>query len=158
MRHIKLTRGLFAMVDDEDYEMLSHYKWMACKKGSGFYAARNSEIGGRHTTIRMHRQILLPDPDKEVDHINGDQLDNRRCNLRPCTRTQNRHNTRSAAGSTSKFVGVYWDSQRKAWRARVTVDGKRVHVGLFQDETEAAKARDIAATEAYGEWAWLNFR
>ena len=149
IRYIPLTRGLHAIVDADDYEWLSQYKWHATKPtGSGrVYAAR----GKSGATIFMHRMIMQPPEGKVVDHVNGNGQDNRRGNLRVCTPLQNSRNRRKHRDGKSRFIGV--SPCGKKWQAFV---GRR-YVGVFEDEVEAAKARDRKAKEMYGEHAWLNF-
>ena len=148
IRYIPLTRGLHAIVDAEDYERLSQYKWYAAISNNGtFYARRNSPDG----VVSMHRTIMQAPDGKVVDHINGNGLDNRRCNLRICTQYENALNSRPRVDSKSRFKGVVPHGDK--WRARVGGE----HVGLFDDEIEAAKARDREALRQYGEHAWLNF-
>jgi hypothetical protein len=93
----------------------------------------------------------------EVDHRNGDGLDNRRCNLRLCTRAQNCQSMKIAPGKASLFRGVTWHAASNSWRARISLVGKRLHLGLFSEERAAAKAYDDAAKELHGEFAILNF-
>ncbi len=154
MRTIELTRGKFAKVDDADYEYLNQWKW---RHNEG-YATRTLLPGRRH--INMHRILMglsLGDG-KEVDHINGDGLDNRRCNLRLCTRSQNNFNQgiRRTVAKTSKYRGVSWDTNRCKWRVHLQAYGKQVHVGRFGTEDEAATAWNKVAVEQYGEFARLN--
>jgi len=96
MKEIKLTQGKFAIVDDADYNWLNQWKWYAkiCSNGKRIYVARFQRINGKPTTIYMHRIITNCPEDKEVDHINGDSLDNRRKNLRIVTRSENSNNRR----------------------------------------------------------------
>ena len=146
--YIPLTRGLHALVDAEDYEWLNQYQWYAAISNRGiFYARRNSPDG----VVSMHRLIMQAPEGMVVDHINGNGLDNRRCNLRICTQYENALNSRPRADAKSRFKGVY--PHHNKWKARV---GGR-YLGLFDDEVEAAKARDRKARELYGEHAWLNF-
>jgi hypothetical protein len=148
-RYIPLTQNLHALVDEEDYERLKNYKWHVTRHG-GYgtpYAARLE----RGHLVFMHRQIMNPPRGKVVDHINGNGLDNRRCNLRICDRRQNSHNSPGRAGRKSRFLGVY--PRGNKWAASVG----REYLGLFEDDVEAAKARDRRAREVYGEHAWLNF-
>jgi len=104
--------------------------------------------------VYMHRMIMRPRKSYVVDHIDGNGLNNRRCNLRVCTRAQNQANARPRGGA-SQFIGVY--RHRDRWLARATRRGKCYHVGIFKDEVEAAKARDRKAYELHGEYAYLNF-
>jgi hypothetical protein len=104
----------------------------------------------------MHRRILNPAPGKVVDHFNGNRKDNRRSNLRECTQAENRRNTRKSRG-TSRFKGVSWHCQMGKWQAKICHNGKSIHLGLFDDEVEAARACDKAAREFFGAFACLNF-
>jgi hypothetical protein len=149
IRYIPLTRGLHAIVDAEDYEWLSRYKWHATPspRGGSFYARRYRGQGA----ILMHRLIMNPPKGMVVDHINGNGLDNRRCNLRICTQKENTYNSRERVNGTSRFIGV--SPRGNKWQAKV---GRR-YLGIFDDEVQAAKARDREAIRQYGEHAWLNF-
>lgn len=94
MREIALTQGMVALVDDEDYEELNRHKWYAKKTSDAgsFYAARFQRINGRPTTIYMHREIMNCNNGMEVDHRDGNTLDNRKEKLRTCTKKQNLEN------------------------------------------------------------------
>ncbi|UCD53145.1 MAG: HNH endonuclease [Phycisphaerales bacterium] len=154
IRYIPLTRGLHAIVDAEDYKWLSQYKWHAGRptRAGKIYARRSRRRGG---VILMHRQIMNPPRGMVVDHINGNSLDNRRCNLRICTQTENIHNSRLRCDAQSRFKGVYPKDGK--WYARIKYRGQIYHLGTFDDDVEAAKARDRKALELYGQYAWLNF-
>jgi hypothetical protein len=160
-REIPLTRGLVALVDDEDYDWLTQWKWQAMCAGRNFYASRDVRVGPRclnqRVRILMHREVVGVGPEMEVDHRNLRTLDNRRENLRAATRAQNVRNRNSHRGSTSRFKGVFWDTQYSAWHARIVVDGKVTFLGRFRDEIEAAKAYDVAAIIQFGEFARPNF-
>ncbi len=101
---------------------------------------------------------MKPPKSMPVDHINCDGLDNRRANLRLATRQQNKCNSRPRARrGTSRYKGVWWDKERRKWRAAVGYNGKTKHLGAFDNDIEAAKARDVAAKKYHGQFAWLNF-
>lgn len=146
----KHGKGKFAIVDDEDYEELFKYKW--CLDAWGGYAVRfdNRRMRG---LIKMHREIMKPPDKSHVDHINGNSLDNRRCNLRLCTSMQNIWNKRKKSGQ--KFKGVH--PSGSGWRAVIQTNGKQHHIGTFATEIEAAMAYDEVAKREQGEFARLNF-
>ncbi len=150
VRRIPLGHGLFAVVDAEDYEWLSKYKWHAQRRGRKVYAI--SVKKGK--VVYMHRMIMRPCQGYVVDHLDGNGLNNRRCNLRVCTRQENAVNM-GPRGGASEFVGVH--RHKDKWEAQIVWRGKKHHVGVFADEVEAAKARDRKAYELHGEFAYLNF-
>jgi len=154
MKTITLTNGFSALVDNGDYEILSIYKWQVQSRKWGNYAIRVGRKG-EPTTVRMHRQIMGLDSTKEVDHINGDGLDNRRSNLRLVTHSQNQMNNRRASGS-SRHKGVHWCNRSQRWIVRIVMGGKRKYAGRFRDETEAARHYNELAVKHYGQCARLN--
>jgi len=151
VKEIPLTRGKVAIVDDEDYEVVSAFKWHCTSHG---YASRvNPETKKREY---LHRFLVKPSVGNVVDHINHDKLDNRRSNLRECTQKQNMHNGRGVAG-TSRYKGVsYKPGRRKPWRARLYINGEQLILGDFYTEEEAAYAYNLKATEVNGQYAFLN--
>jgi len=154
MKLIPLTQGYFAMVDDEDYKYLCEYKWRVDKQANTNYAARRN---GKQTTYYMHRQILNTPPDKEVDHINNNGLDNRRENLRICTLQQNKHNQKIRNDRKySQYKGVTFRKDRKKWKAQIGVNNRHIHLGHFNKEIDAAVAYNEAAKQYFGEFAKIN--
>ena len=123
--------------------------------GIGNHGYRCGQIFGR--SYLAHRVIWALQteawPAEEIDHINGDPLDNRWGNLRAATKTENMRNRRCRSGSTSKYLGVYWNSNAAKWQAQI---GFR-YIGSFVCEIEAAKAYDAAAVRLYGDFAKPNF-
>ena len=157
-RRIKLSKGKYAIVDPEDFEKLSQYKWHCTNYG---YAARKIPKGkrtGREQSIMMHRE-LCPVPDGMwVDHINRKRNDNRRANLRPATRQQNCWNTRqNRTKSKTQYIGIHWNKNRRKWQLQLTVNGRQRGFGYYADEKEAGKAYDKVAIKYRGEFALLNF-
>jgi len=151
---IALTQGKVALVDDEDCEWLNAWKWAYWpEKYTGYAGRRIYQKDKSRKRIRMHRVILNPPPNMEIDHINGNGLDNRRCNLRICTHSQNLANQRKCRG-TSQYKGVCWDKGR--WRAQVSSAGQNIHLGYFKIEMDAAIAYNQAAQRLHGEYARLN--
>jgi hypothetical protein len=158
MKTIPLTKGKAAIVDDADYEWLVKFKWFASSAPSGrFYAMRNvpSDVR-RQKKLRMHRAITGCDNGLDVDHINGDSLDNRRGNLRICTRSQNQCNRGKTRVGTSGFKGVSWFKGKSRWRAAIRLDGRSKHLGYYDSKVSAAIAYNIAAVQMHGEFARLN--
>jgi hypothetical protein len=160
MKIIPLTQGKVAIVDDRDYRWLSQYKWHAQKSGKRpglYYAVRNATINKRRKTIQMHREIMNPAKGLEIDHRNNNALDNRRLNMRTCTRAQNMANSRAQKGKSSAFKGVSFHKEYRKWRGRITHLGKDLHLGFFRNQVRAAKAYDDKAKELFGEFAHPNF-
>jgi len=158
MKEIKLTQGQFSIVDDDMFEDLNQFKWHADKDGNTFYAKRNACNNGKWKKVLMHREILgLIDRNIHCDHINHNGLDNRKINLRKCSGTQNRRNQIPLSGCSSKYKGVSWRKTYKKWVAIITVDRKRIHLGSFVNEIEAANAYDKAAKVHHKEFAYTNF-
>jgi len=154
MAIIKLSNGFEAIVDDEDYEHLSQFKWHYCQHG---YARKNGKMVNRvkGPSTAMHRLVTGAPKDKQVDHINGNRLDNRKHNLRLCTNAENTRNQKKYKGS-SKYKGVCWYARDGLWHARIKVDYKTIHLGYFQNEEDAATAYNFAAIKHFGDFARLN--
>jgi hypothetical protein len=151
MALIPLTQGLSAQVDDADVPLLSGYRWHAFKTGHSYYA--RSSYG-----LYMHRVIFgLGKGDRdEVDHINGDGLDNRRANLRRCSHAENLRNQRRQSSSRPKGVSYRPDKGSKCWHARIKIAGVTKHLGYFATPEQAAEAYNRAARAAFGVYAKTN--
>jgi hypothetical protein len=166
-RSIRLSKGLVALVDDEDYESLSAYKWYASRIGHTSYAMRHAHTAdGRRTTQYMHRMILARKLQRalakkeQVDHVNGNGIDNRRENLRPVTISQNHRNCwKRKLNTSSRFLGVYWNAGRghNKWASEIRVAGKRVQSGEYATELDAALAREAYVMAHPELHARLNF-
>lgn len=159
MKEIPLTRGLVAQVDDRDYDVLMRLApWHATKdkRKRTFYAVHSYSDGGENKMLFMHHVIKgRKYGDRELDHIDGNGLNNQRSNLRWGTRTQNRANSAKYRSGTNRFKGVSLFKQTGKYRARIGEAGR--HLGFFVLEEDAARAYDRAAIEMYGEFARLNF-
>ncbi len=157
MRKIPLTRGEFALVDDEDFEMLNAFKWHCLYCGSGTrkipYAKRSDYSSGKQIGISMHR-VILGAASELVDHIDGNGLNNQKSNLRLCTHAQNLMNQRKQR--FDHFKGVRFHKKDKRWQAYIVKDKRMIHLGSFDFSIDAAIAYNEAAKRLFGEFANLN--
>ena len=150
---IELTRGKFAVVDGGDYEWLSQRKW---RYDRGYATCSGSRVTGNRSSIKMHRVILGLKEGEICDHINGDGLDNRRCNLRKATASQNAQNSCKPRTNSSGYMGIVGLKWGK-WGTRIRCDGRDLFLGVFDTKEEAARAYDAAAVELHNEFATTNF-
>lgn len=148
---IELPDGKQAVVDDADYERVSSHKW-SLQDSRGYVRAY---INGKK--VRLHRFIMNVAPGVEIDHINGDKLDNRRKNLRICSRSQNMANKSKRSDNSTGYKGAYWSKFHKKFMARIGVCRRYIHLGYFEDVEDAARAYDAAAKKHHGKFAKLNF-
>lgn len=159
MIEIFLTRGKTTIIDDEDYVLVKKHKWFAKKDyhtygTEKFYANTRIVVEGKPKIIQMHRIILGAEEGQLVDHKNGDGLDNRRENLRFASYSDNARN--KASIGVSSYKGVYWKKKNCKWCSQIWTGDKKIHLGLFDYEEDAAKAYNKAAQEYFGEFARLN--
>lgn len=154
MKALPLTRGQTAWVDDDVFEKVRLMSWQAQRKHAGKFYAVHAD---RRRPIALHRLVMNAPENMEVDHINGDTLDNRRVNLRICTDTENKWNRGKPSNNTSGYKGVYWRKSRRRWQASIGVHHKFIYLGSFTDPAEAAKAYDEAAIKYHGDFAFTNF-
>jgi hypothetical protein len=158
-RKIPLGEGRFTIVDPQDFCRLNFFHWTLDGKGENIYAVRNViPAVGKSRIVRMHREIMQAPAGLFVDHRNLNSLDNRRANLRPATHSQNMQNrAKTRLKTSSRFIGVSFDKRRGCWYAYINYGGKRIWLGRFDSEIEAAKTYDNAAKKYHGEFARLNF-
>lgn len=149
MKYIPLSQGKRAIVDDDDFEYLSQWKWHFA---SGYAVSTTIKKGSTY----MHQIVNCTPKGLETDHKNGDKLDNRKENLRTATKSQNVHNMGGRKNSTSRYKGVNWDKDRKKWLVRIANDKKQKNLGRYRSEEEAALAYNKVAIEYFGEFARLN--
>jgi hypothetical protein len=159
---IPLTKGYNTFVDAKNYERLIKLNWCVteCKDGRRYAMAKESIGGGKFRNVWMHRYIFNYEYDL-VDHADGDGLNNRENNLRPCNETQNAANRRTPRNNTSGFKGVTWNDGRQKWRTQVAKDSGSRHLAMSPPTEEgkiaAARAYDRFVIEKYGQFAKTNF-
>lgn len=161
MKKIKISgkkgSGLFVKIDDADHESLSKYTWWVFGSSpERKYVGTEALISGKLKKFYIHRLIMGFPVGMDIDHINGDVLDNRRINLRVCTRSENVQNMRNVRGGSSKYKGVYWSTQERKWRAMIGLNGKGRSLGYYKSERSAAISYNKAAIKLFGEYAKLN--
>lgn len=146
MKEIKLKQGQSTIVDDEDFDYLNQWSWVLTDKG---YARSSYKK-------QMHRLIMnINDPNIQIDHKNGNKLDNRKNNLRLVTNQENQFNQKKR-NTSNKFKGVRLNKKANKYVSYITLNYKRIHLGYFENEIEAAKAYDKKAIELFGEYACTN--
>jgi hypothetical protein len=153
---IPLTKGQNAIVDVADYDWLMQWNWTAKfhERFNRYYAFRRDEDWN---AVYMHREISRNMNQPHTDHWNGNGLDNRRENLRPCNNSQNGANRGKQRNNTSGYKGVFANNGGRQWMAKIEVKLQSRYLGSFSTKEAAARAYDIAAKEAFGEFAVLNF-
>jgi len=158
MKEIKLTKGMVALVDDEDYERVGQYSWHVKMPCNVWYAYHLFHLDSGYYLCSMHRFILKLPVGKSgvspVDHLDRNGLNNQKENLRICTPQENRAN---APGCNGKYKGVTFRSNKNTWRASVEVCGRSHEKCGFSTAEEAARAYDKMAIEYFGEFTYLNF-
>lgn len=155
MKIMPLTQGKVAIVDDEDYEFLSKWKWQVHKSGGGnIYAVRT--INNKGSKCWMHRLIIEAKKGQLVDHINHDGLDNRQENLRICTPSQNKMNQNPVKNWRGLPKGVTKNKHNGRFKVKLSLNGKGYYFGTFDDLEDAAIMYDVAAQFFFGEYAGCN--
>lgn len=161
-KRIQLTQGKFALVDECDFEYLMRWVWYfgsGPRCGYAIRSSRKSKHGDdTRTSIYMHKVIMLRKYkikfSSQVDHKDGNRLNNLRNNLRFATHSQQAMNRKSIG--YSKFKGVSWNTRENKWYSKIKVKGVSKHIGCFDNPVEVAKAYNPAAIEYFGEFAKLN--
>lgn len=165
MKTIKATQGYEALVDDEDFELVSKYKWYPGFSGKNVYLQTFMweptgirGVPGRNRSVMLHRLIVGAQKGQVVDHVNHNTLDNRKDNLRVCSQRKNNANrVKNFKKTSSIYKGVGWHKATSRWRAYINLESKKhKSLGYFQTEREAAMAYNKVAAEVFGQFALLN--
>lgn len=145
----KCSPSEVALIDQEDYDKIKEYKW-------GLRGGKSLIIANRKVGFLSRFLLDVTDSNLDVDHKNHDRLDNRKENLRVCTRLQNNYNRQIRSDNVSGYKGVSWNSQVQKWMVQIQYEGKKVHLGKFNNKEEAAQAWNEAAIKYHKEFAFLN--
>ncbi len=159
MRNVELLRSRGAKWDKQDDALIERHTWfIGGSDGRKRYVYRQVRTKSGKQSIYLHRELMAVPRGIEVDHINGDSLDNRRCNLRLASRLQNVANRgpNNGQNKTSKYKGVSLDRRNGKWVASMYEHRRRIKIGSFDSEAEAANAYNRAALDRFGEFAYQN--
>jgi hypothetical protein len=145
--------GYKVLIDEEDLWLISFRKWQVNQRNEG-YIYFTSRINGNHSSL--HREIIKCPKSYFVDHINGNTLDNRKENLRVCTRSENIRNQKTRIDNTTGFKGVGYDKSRNKYKARIKITGKYLFLGRFESPDEAYIAYCKASKKYHGEFGRIE--
>jgi len=154
MQQIPLSKGHFATIDDDDYPLVSQFKWTY---DNGYVVRKVTIAPKRYKKILLHRFLVNALPGQMVDHADGNGLNNSRTNLRLCNGSQNNANRKVQQQRRSKYKGVRKSTHANTWFATIGYRNKSIFLGCFKTEEEAAVAYDQKKKELYGEFAHTNF-
>lgn len=146
--------GFCVLVDEEDAEKISHYKWQLNDSASNkiYFHVYTRNPDGTKTKIYLHRYLLNAEKGTVIDHINGNTLDCRKSNLRITDKIGNARNRCMGKNNTSGYKGVSWADNAKKWRVRIMHDQKYKHIGYFETKELAYKAYCEASKKYHGEF------
>lgn len=153
MKEIRLSKSdKFAVIDDDDYDIISKHKWCLVRGRNTFYAQTIIRVKGKQKTVNMARFILRPPINMAIDHIDRNGLNNQKSNLRVATFSENAINRAPIKGF--KYKGVHRHGKR--FTSAIGHSGGKIYLGIFNSEIEAAAAYNEAAIKYFGEFAYLN--
>jgi hypothetical protein len=154
--YVPLTRGYEAIIDAADVPLVAGHNWCALVRPHTVYAGRGDCTGPTFRTVQMHR-VLMGEPDGlDVDHEDGNGLNNTRDNLRPATRPQNQHNARTRSDNTSGYKGVYWSNREGVWKAQIRINGRRKYLGRHDTPEDAYASYCEASKKYHGEFGRIE--
>lgn len=143
---IPLSKGKFAMVDNEDFDRVKDICWSINSKG--YATSRNHN--------ELHKFLMQTPEGLFTDHINGDRLDNRRSNLRICTNQENCWNSKINSNNTTGYKGVSLNNTKTKFKSSISKNKIQYHLGFYNTAEEASIVYDLKALELFGEFAYLN--
>jgi hypothetical protein len=152
---VTLSQGKETVIDARDVALVDGFNWFAHKNKHSFYAVRNDYTGPKPRLVSIHRTIMGEPDGFFVDHVDGDGLNNCRDNLRLATLAENNRNARKPVTNSSGFKGVSWRKVEKKWQSAIHFEGRKVHLGLFNDLEEAHAAYVAASIKLHGEFGRL---
>jgi hypothetical protein len=160
VKTIKLTKGYETIVDDDDFEWLKKFRWSVNLSNPNAPRGIRNTGGRKHSgVVYIHREIARARQHEQVDHINGNPLDNRKENLRLCTAQENNWNKGLGIKNKTGYKGVFdrsKDNKKRPWQSKITINRKSLHLGFFETKEKAALAYNNAAKKHYGDFARLN--
>ena len=157
-----VIRGYEILIDYDDLDIVYSHGWnidkIAANKKKLFYFTAERVINGQRTKIRLHREIMKCErkDGKYIDHINGNTLDNRKCNLRICSNAENARSRKVRKDSSSGYRGITFYKQTKRWVAYIGINYKKINLGYYSTIEEAIEARKIAVKKYHGDFARYN--
>lgn len=154
MKQIPLTQNKVALVDDDDFEIVNQFKWCFHQGYADRFTHYDDNKKQHH--ISLHRFIMNAPVHLQVDHLDGNGLNNQKRNLRLATHQQNAFNSEVQKNSGTGYKGVTWRPSNNTFQCRIRKDNKRIHIGIFKTKEEAALAYNQAAIKYHGEFARLN--
>lgn len=152
MKTIQLTQGQVTIVDDDDFESVSKYKWYAQRRRNTFYAVRHIKSGDKYINLQLHRFLMNPKTGMCVDHRDCNGLNNQRMNLRVCTHAENTRNLRHKRKNAAKYRGIYMSSSGK-YIAKVRFNYKQYNSRSFPTSDEAITAHREMIRSLHGEFS-----
>lgn len=156
-KYISLNKGNCTIVDNDEYEKFGNLTWFICNGyAKRSFRLKSVERSKSNRQAHLHREILNAPKGMCIDHINGDKLDNRKSNLRLCTNQENIRNSKVMIKNTSGFKGVSWMKSKSKWRARIKVNMREIHLGLFASKLDAVRCYNKGAKRYFSDFAYIN--
>lgn len=144
------------LYDDEDHGKILKHTWGISKYGNNFYAKTMIGEKNKQKILYLHRFILNAKYGDIIDHKDNNTLNNKKSNIRFCSHQNNMMNRKPEKNSSSKFKGIYYNKNSNLWHSQIYKNFKKIHLGYFENEIDAALAYNGAAKYLFGKYAYLN--